>query len=573
MQKNKYFSPLAILFQLIGVVLILHFSGRMAWGFDLIAADEGFYLDAASRLFWGDKPFLDEVYTTTRGFEVVLSWVIALSSSNELLTIRWISFGLQAMILILFTLSCIKISNKSLLVFLLTPLLLYTPYNLWTLSYVNVSCLLVILFFSLFYLGNLYEKTVYGKILIIIAALLSTYLFIIYTPFFVLPLVFCVPLILTYWQTKSVQTIYLYNKSVILFLSIWCLGIFLLLLTLKLQNNLEFFLENIKLISANTIYKKNRLINFLNKIILSPMRLYWIIGFLVGILVIVITQIKRYKQYHIHIMLLLGFILLLGVCYDTIKYQYGTKTGIMMSLAALFTIIVGHLITSLYNSIIKINLILLVLLSFGSMLLMGLASANALHGNILNIYWIILGVILVCTLDYIQTLNIPQRHAQNGASFLLCIIFTIYSLVNTYSYVYMTDKPSDMTTKHTIPHLKNIISKEEYVQILEPLANHINTICKPGDYLLIYSNNTHKLFGLNYLTNTRPALRTSIVGGIESPEFSTMLISTMKNKNITPTYAVTKFDSLSPNKVIDKYILDNYKVINSFKKYDLLQLK
>jgi hypothetical protein len=121
---------------------------RLPFGCDLAhggAGDEGFYLSSAARYIYGDRPFIDEHYTTPISFDLVNFALRYFLPIDILLAWRVCGLILTAAALGLLAFSLREWMPRGSAPSLYSVCILFSPFNLWTPNYKNLSLLLLCL--------------------------------------------------------------------------------------------------------------------------------------------------------------------------------------------------------------------------------------------------------------------------------------------------------------------------------------------------------------------------------------------------------------------------------------------
>jgi hypothetical protein len=144
----------------------------------------------------------------------------------------------------------------------------------------------------------------------------------------------------------------------------------------------------------------------------------------------------------------------------------------------------------------------------------------------------------------------------------VALLMCCASATHLWAWAYEDDRPVVLDAVYSHARLAGVRSTSARVHETETLLSLLATRVRPGDVLLVYGYPA-----VNYLSGTRPALKSSILG---PPQLQSQWLAHMERKHRTPRYAVTPSDSTlrdlginSPDPVL-AYVRTHYhKVVES----------
>jgi hypothetical protein len=125
---------------------------------------------------------------------------------------------------------------------------------------------------------------------------------------------------------------------------------------------------------------------------------------------------------------------------------------------------------------------------------------------------------------------------------IIIISFTIISVKNNiYGYYFNQGIITSKNYKINSKYAKNIYTDKKRADIINDILASLNKYVSPNDYLLCYDS----IPILHYLTETKPYLYNSWLGGYPVGSFVRQLSRAEKQINVLPVLVIQKFNSLN----------------------------
>lgn len=563
----------ACFFLLAIVVIVYQYTNRLELGTDLTtASDEGFYMDAAFKYYLGDNPIKDEIFTTTRGFDYYLGFLFKKIGPNDVLFWRKISLAHFAFILLFSLLLLIRafgIKDRRFSLIII-PLTLFVYCNLWTLSYVNLMPLILLASYSLLISSSYSNNKIIKTMLIALAALIVSTLLIIYTPMYAI--VFSVPMISFILKSlcrdePNIQSIS-NTLNTYFFLSIFSGAIIVTFFCAK--GLCSTFIENINEIKSLSQYSGNRFVILLKKILFHNKAYLSIFLTLVGGLIGFFSSslINKKSIYLILSVISLVSLFFIIETYLSIDQFFSIYNGMGRFNLFLIAFSIGTMISEIRNKTFNSESILfsfLITSTIGAIFIILTVSANGFfHLN--NLTWLI----WIFNLLYVWRFSEKNKitlYKKIGNLFLVTML--ILSGCH-FSWIYF-DKPiKNLTYTLKSERLNGIKTDPDKGFFIDQLIEEVTKITSPESYVLFFDNigygnpGSRTLYGFNYLTNTRPPLKATILQP-ETPnnEIAAKWLKKMLHEKKDPIIAVTTALIKFPNTSIEDYILKNFSIYKS----------
>jgi hypothetical protein len=372
----------------------------------------------------------------------------------------------------------------------------------------------------------------------------------------------------------------IFIKKIKIFMLAFILFSCMLLVVLFLKNILYDIIENIRITREAPMYGGNKFKALLIKILFAANRWYILIFVLVGLVGGFIYGRESHSRQKFYV---LGFIFLLFSIFSCIgnynasitqnfKDYFASNAFYVLAYVLLFAFAIGLFIQKLVNSREQ-NILFIIYAGTTTffILIILLVSANSFE-IIAETNW--LGCIFLCYGLYLVNTKklIPI--------YLFIILFAVHNYLHLHFSVYFQPNKTLLTNTFATPKLKGIYTEKYIVDFTDSLVSKIKILCPETnkDFVLFYSNANwveqgYNLYGFNYLTNTRPPLKATIVCNIVSDFTMNKWLNQIKEENRIPKFVVANKEKLNNKLPLDKFITNNYTVIDSLKCYHILKNK
>jgi hypothetical protein len=549
--RNDLIKKLPWLIVLAAIALVGY---RIPFGFNL--EDEGFYLASSARYLFGDRPFVDEVYTVMRSFDLFLAPLMKISPWDSVLFWRWVGFGIQLGFLALVIRSLCPFLEKKQKILLVFALILFSPYNLWTIYYGNLGTGLVAAGICLWlYAASLKNKT--GGWIGFFGGFLFSACVVAYTPMVVMS--FFPALALFFWRRAgmSADSIRATRAWLVGFVT-GCTCIAVAFFAFRLAGP---FFESLNDMRSLHQYKSNPFKSLAVKFIFSGYlkEFLYVFSFFFGIGFLEPRMGGRYRKYF-RSAVVLG--LVICVCLFIVDAQvFKTKSPALYFFnVILVALALGQVMAHrLKNETQRLaSWMLYAAVTF--FLILPMFSSNSLaHGNVA--IWLLWPAVAA-------VLNVfPGNEENKKWNLAILALMGICAFSHLYGWVYWDEPIPQLTASFNSPKLRGIKSTPLRVGSLDALLTELTPRVSRGDFLLTYGLNFHSIAGLTYLTDTRPPLRTTILfDSSEQNPSAKKWLQRMDQLGRIPRFAVT-LDSTRG--AIGEYITTYY---DREKSIDIFQL-
>jgi len=541
--------------------------------------DEGFYLDCAWRHLKGDKFFVDDISALFRSFDLFLYSLMKIIPFDTVLTWRWVGYILQILYLAVFSILLLRIIPLPVLLLVTLPCLLYMPFNLWTVSYKNTNVGFAIMGSTMWLICLFVNKKIFRNLLAMGAGILFFCMFITYSPLGGLVIIPLGVLILSRFKIIDKR---LGDASKILLLT-FTVSFILMLLFLFYAGFIKYIVEGFKAYKSVGIYSYNEIIKFL-KILMFSKRiiLCGLASFVIGILLNKLPS--RKKRILVLFVLFIIWLIFLGFYRGP---HYGITLGVSLTFFnfSIMGFTLGRIFScwkTMHNYLhFQISLILFVTACLAFFIpTMFSAFGSLSEGN--TTIWLLwpAAIAVLWTTSTKLKGNVWDFGNLINQYFILLpmVLFALFHLLLGLFYEGGISK-FKFTFSH--PKLKGIYETEQRVKDIDALLSAIESITKKGDFLLLCRSPVDgaRLYGLTYLTETRPALKL-LVAEFGSPTefYLNKWLAEMELKGRRPRYAITSYVVYAANKeatnyAVADYILKNYTPYATVGLYKIWRLK
>lgn len=549
----------AVLYTAFALVLVSFLAfvaaTRIPLGFSF--GDEGIYFSSSSRYLLGDRPFVDEVFNVFRSFDIVQAFFMRILPIESVLGWRWFGFALQLAAALALLPLLTRILPADVWAVTLLAIALYTPFNLWTISYNSLMLGATSIGFALLGAALITRR----RAMAIVGGAVFSLNGLVYLPMLALAGITVVFLALMRKERAA-------RGSAVAWLGGLLGGCLTLLVVLALTGSIQPMLQAAAELRSLGYYEFNWRRIYL-KLAGSgqwpelPLAIlaHLTLGYAAA------TARSRALRYA-----LLG-LAAAGLCYwiaayaaDDTSYQYTLAMPIAVFNAALASTAFGVMLPAwrgwLSDARRTAALLLMLAGVFAAAVLAYVAAQNANQMYVAaEIIWPASILMLWLGLEHL-----PGRKAVGWAAAWLCVTM---ALVHVHGWTYEdAATPRVLSAEFKTERLKGIRSKPEQVMHIDRLAAYIASSARDERFLLDYG-----AAGITYLTEKRPALKAAVVPAtIPANLLGAEWLKFMHDNNRVARYAVVGMQ-LNAARVIDGYILTRYAPVTTFGPYTVWQRK
>ncbi len=558
----------------VGVLLVV--LQRIPYGFSLM--DEAFALASAERYVLGDVPFKDEAFTVFRSSDLLIAVLMHVLPWDTVLLWRVIGFGIQLACLAAAALFLRRHIPFLPLTLLLAALAFYTPFNIWTPQYANVATLIVLASTSL-WLHYAESASFTGRAVILGSGLLLSLCSFLYTPLLGLLLV---PVALLAVPT-SIHCTTRVRPSSCLYVAGACAGTALFTIALLQSGLLPDLINSLHEAQSASVGANSGVYSYQSGVVealayrVRVTGSRTIVAMVSSFVVLGAAGFLSTRCWWSHLgqmasrggaLICLGLaVLQLWVAPDpdrlpTLSPQFSFLTFGVVGLAVGWMLGCwrsGETVTPPVRSERT------VVLAFGlvgllASLIMTLTSANGLAEFNVGM-WLLWPAAIALMYTFTpspETADIRVWTATLRMGTLIAILSA--ALFHLYSWTYFDEPIPRLTAEFSLPKLQGVRSTPERVEEIEGLVSAIQASgAERGSRLLSYGQVT----GLTYLTDTRPATRSSwIRSGLPSDEVMAAWIRRMVESKRVPALVVVRGEIRQANPM-ERFIAENYYAVFS----------
>lgn len=516
---------------------------RIPLGFSL--GDEGIYFSSASRYTLGDRPFIDDVFNVFRSFDIVQAFFMAILPIDSVLGWRWFGFLVQ----LLFALSLIPLLRRLLpLEVWIVPLLaiaLFTPFNLWTISYnsLGLGCTAVgIALLGAALISNRRIYSVAGGMTFALTAL-------VYTPLLAASAFVIVDAAFRYRDPER-------RRLLLIWLGSAAAGVAGIVVILVLAGYSSAYLDAVHDLRSLSYYESFSGTRLYRKIAGAGVWPELPIAVLAHLALGYVAAASRTRWPRIAAFTLIAADLLYWIVRyaGDPAYEYPHLMPISVFNAALVATSVGAALPNAAR--LMRDRAGTAALHF--MLAGILASAIPAYVAAANLNQLYIGAEMVWPAAVLVLwMGLKDERERKIATTAAGWLIVLCALVHLHGWTYEDATTSSALSAHfDSEKLRGIRSTARNVTEIDAVVAYIRPQIEDCDFILDYGSP-----GITYLTDTRPALKASILEATVPPDpMATKWLREMEARKRIPRWAVTGIP-LRHGRPIDEYIRTNYRAM------------